>query len=153
MNTRDLVEGQTLILLKQRSSRWSDNPTEFFEVPVTIKKILKNRLVIETTEGVVWRLIVEYSAKYPYRNGEVSTDLEGSRGANVWSIPTWYKTLWTTDDPDLAKHVAELTAENTRRPVKLDAKKSLDAFKASLSITDAEAAIVALQAYIKENAS
>lgn len=149
LNTRDLAVGQKLILLKQRANRWGNGPTEFTTETVKVEKILKNRLVIELPGGGLVRLIVEFSKSYTYRNGEVSMDLEGSRSRRrYYSTPTWYKSLWTVDDPELAERIEKLEDENTRRQVRIDAENALQDFKSSLSVENAEAAIVALQAWI-----
>lgn len=153
LNTADLTVGQELVLLLQKPNRWGDGPTEFKTETVTVAKILKTRLVITRENGREERLIVEFSPRYAYRNGEVTTTIEGTKGD--WRTPAWYRTLFTVGDEDLAERVERLTAENVRRDAKITAQKAIEEFKQSLSIENAEAAIQALQKYVntrnKEN--
>ncbi|AVR57208.1 hypothetical protein PBI_KIERAN_47 [Microbacterium phage Kieran] len=155
LNTANLVVGQQIVQTLTSSSRWGDTKREVRQSILTVKKVLKNRLVLEDADGKELRFIVEFSAKYPYRNGEVSTDLEGTRGRDrFYSVPRWYRVLWTTDDVELVEFLAGVDAQNKALDVKREAKEALEAFKQSLSIENAEAAILALQQYVahqKEN--
>lgn len=153
LNTSNLTIGQELTMLKVRSNPWGrDKPTDFHTVTMTVTKILKNRLVLTDEAGNVFRLVVKFSKVYEYQNGVVTVDLEGTNRSG-YNVPTFYKTLGTTDDALIAEKIAKLTASNARLNIQLEAEKALDAFKSSLTVENAEAAIAALQTFIanKEN--
>ncbi|WXW92793.1 hypothetical protein SEA_TUKTUK_52 [Microbacterium phage TukTuk] len=149
LNTANLVVGQQIVQTLTSSNRWGDTRQEVKQSILTVKKILKNRLVLEDKDGKELRFIVEYSPKYAYRNGQVSVDLEGSRSRDaMWSHPRWYRILWTTDDTELVEYLAGIDAQNKAFDVKREAKEALEAFKQALSVENAEAAILALQQYV-----
>lgn len=151
LKTDDLTVGQQLVLVVRHGGNWGSEIRRT-ERTLTVKKILKNRLVLTDEKGVDYRYIVEFSKTYPYRNGEVSVDLEGSRARdNVWSIRQNHHALFTLDDPELYAGRDADIERNKGIAAKIEAQKTLDDFKRSLSVADAEAAITALHAYIKEN--
>lgn len=148
LNTASLQEGQQLVLLNTQSSRWGDTVREVKKSILTITKILKTRLVATDEAGREYRFIVEYSKTWTSRNGDVSTDLEGSRGDRFSGSSGWYKTLWTTDDTELVEYLTRIDEDNAQIIAKREARAALETFKASISIENAEAAITALQAYV-----
>lgn len=148
LNTSRLTVGQQLVLLNTQSSRWGDTTREVRQSILTITKILKTRLVAQDETGREYRFIVEYSKTYTYRNGDVTTDLEGSRGDRFAGSSGWYKTLWTTDDPELVAYLGRIDEVNAQIIAKREARAALETFKASISVENAEAAIAALQTYV-----
>jgi hypothetical protein len=149
LKTQDLVVGQELTLYSQRRAYGHEYKTVYTTETVTVEKILKNRLVIRHESGRLERLIVEYSPKYTYRNGEVTTDAEGTRARDDrFSYRSVFRILFTKDDPKLVERLAAIDAENHRIEVKNAAQASLDDFKKSLTVENAESAIEALQAWI-----
>jgi hypothetical protein len=155
LNTSDLTVGQELFLVGHSGGRWGDERKRT-ERRLTITKVLKNRLVCTSEDGSVYRYIVEYSAKYPYNNGRVSTDLEGSRSRDqLWSYTRTHYVLYTTDDPKFFEGREADLAHNAALKAQKEAKEALEAFKQSLSVETAEETIAALQRYIatqkKEN--
>ncbi|WNM67368.1 hypothetical protein SEA_CHILIPEPPER_47 [Microbacterium phage ChiliPepper] len=154
LNTADLVAGQQLYYVGHRGGRWGAERVRTERV-LTIKKVLKNRLVCEDDKGNSYRFIVEYSKTYTYRNGQVSTDLEGSRARdNVWSYRDSHYVLYTLDDPKFTEGREADLAHNAAVKAEWEAREALEAFKKSLSVETAEETIAALQRYIatkKEN--
>ncbi|QZE10269.1 hypothetical protein QDW33_gp49 [Microbacterium phage Doobus] len=148
LNTSALTVGQELLYVGHRGGRWGAERTRS-ERRLTITKVLKNRLVCADEAGNSYRFIVEFSKTYSYRNGQVSTDLEGSRSRdNTWSYRDAHYVLYTTDDPKFLEGREADLAHNAALKAQREAAEALDAFKKSLSVETAEETIAALQRYI-----
>jgi hypothetical protein len=144
----DVEPGQQLILTSTSSYGYNDIARKVTTRVLTVKKVLKTRLVCEDKAGREYRFIVEFSKTYTARNGWVSTDLEGERDRDSWHYNRDHRILWTTDDAGLTEYLAKIDAHNREVQARDEARKALDTFKASLNVENAEAAIAALQQYV-----
>lgn len=140
----DLNVGDTLI-----RADWNYNNPAITETEWTVAKVLKSRLVLTRTrhDGVLVtvRVLVTNSKSYTYRNGEVETSLEGD--GDSWRRSSFY--LFTPDEPQLADIRSAIAIAKDQRDAKNAAHRALEVFKSSMSIENAEATIVALQAFIE----
>lgn len=144
MNTADLTVGQTLV---QTHSYGYGSHYSFTDW--TVAKILKTRLVLsrdilneegEVIRTIEFRLVVTYSKRWPYSNGEVTTHLEGESNNYGRGV-----TLFTADDPALQG----LRDMNEFQKIVRTANEAAEKATSKLmSVKDAQEAIDALQAFI-----
>lgn len=126
LNTNSLHVGQQLVRTAVSTYGYRDATRKVTSDILTITKILKTRLVVEDENGRETRYIVEYSKTWPSRNGDVSTDTEGSRSAGYYHSSGNYITLWTTDDPALVEYLATIDEHNRKANAKDTARASVN---------------------------
>jgi len=111
-------------------------------VELTVKKVLKSRLVVETAKGVEYRLLLDTS-KYSFRTGEVKNRLEGQSEWNRESFD-----IATAGDPIIEAIVAAHEATAGKKRIRVAAGRAVAAIAQTRypELAKVEAAIEALQA-------
>jgi len=146
LNTRDLAVGDKLIHVRSTGGSWN-SPITRTEQEVTVTKILASRLVVTNAAGHAYRVLVQNSKTYNYGNGRVSSDLEG----NSTSYSRDAFLLYTPEDPFLIRARITNAEHNLKHGARMTARRAAETFYQTTTIENAEAAIVALQAYILAN--
>jgi len=147
LNIADLTVGDTLI-----QADWNySNPT-WNETVWTVTKVLKTRVQLERTYAfragetrtVIHRVLVRNDKAWGGRNGQLDTRLEGDSAG--YSRTRVY--LFTPDDAQLETLRDNLVAAVAANVAKRAAKTATEEFVRYSNTETAEAAILALQAYI-----
>ena len=145
LRIEDISVGDTLIQVVRRGNSWGAVGTRT-EIEWTVEKVLKTRLVLgrDTTDGrhITQRILVDNS-KWAYSRGRVSTRYEGQPEYSYTSV-----CLYTPEGPELIEDRKDYDVRAEAARIKENAQAKLEAFKRSLTIENAEEAIVALQEFI-----